>query len=128
MYLCRLSFSIYLLDIAVFILDIRYGAYMTSILGLCMILACLSFGLIVQNETELVFPWTVPDCDGATMDCTLFLDLEFGWSWYLVLFTGIAVLVFGLLIYAVTFFCPQHVALFFHYSVIEDDETLLVRV
>ena len=126
MHLYRLSFAVYLLDIAVFIFDIAYGAYLMVILGLCMVLACLSFGVIIVNDTELVFPWTLPNCDGATQDCTIFLDPEFGWSFYLVLVTGIAVVLCGLLIYGVHYFYPRHVAAFFHHSVIEDDELFLV--
>ena len=123
----RLSFAIYLLDIGVLIFDICYGAYLMSILGLIMVLACFSFGLITMNKAELVFPWTMPNCNGETLDCTLLLDVKFGWSWYLVLCTGIAVFVCGVLIYIANFFYPRHVALFFHYSAIKDDEMFMVR-
>ena len=122
----RLSFAVYLLDIVVFIFDIPYGAYLMVILGSCMIIACLCFSLIIINETELVFPWTIPDCDGATQDCTIFLDPEFGWCFYLVLATGIAVTILGLLIYILHYLYPRHVASFFHHSTIEDDEIFLV--
>ena len=122
----RLSFAVYLLDILVFIFDIPYGAYLMVILGCCMIIACLCFGLITINETELVFPWTIPDCDGETQDCTIFLDPEFGWCFYLVLATGIAVVLLGFLIYLLHYLYPRHVASFFHHSTIEDDEIFLV--
>ena len=123
----RLSFAIYLLDIAVLIFDVYYGAYLMSILGLTMILACLSFGLITMHKTELVFPWTMPSCKGENLDCTLLLDVKFGWSWYLVLCTGIAVFVCSVIIYIVNFFYPRHVALFFHYSSVSDDGMFMVR-
>lgn len=123
----RLSFAIYLLDILVFIFHIRYGAYLMSILGLIMVMACFSFGLIIYNEPKMVLPWNMANCDGATADCTLFLDPQFGWSWYLVLFTGIAVFALGLTLYIMDFFFPRLIAQVFHHSVVEDDEIFEVE-
>ena len=93
-----------------------------SILGLIMVLACFSFGLIIYNEPKMVLPWNMPECDGGMMDCTIFLDPQFGWSWYLVLFTGIAVFFVGVFLYLMDFFVPRLTAQIFHHSVLEDDE------
>lgn len=93
-----------------------------SIMGLLMILACFSYGIIIYNEPKMVLPWNMPECDGGEQDCTIFLDPQFGWSWYLVLFTGLAVLGIGVLLYVMDFFVPRLVAQIFHHSVLEDDE------
>lgn len=115
--LCRLGFATYLLAILLYIFVIRYGAWFTVTTGLVMILACFSFGLIIYNDPEFKIPFQ----DGV-------LEPEFGWSWYLVLFTGIATLFLGIFIIGLDYLRPEWTATIFHHSITHDDEFFQVSL
>ena len=110
-HLCRLSFATYLMAILLYIFVIRYGAWWTVITGSVMILACFSYGVIIINDPELKIPFQDD-----------ILEPKFGWSWYLVLFTGIATLFLGFGIIVLDMFRPEWTAAIFHHSLTHDDE------
>ena len=93
-----------------------------------MICAVAAFGIIIINDPPLKLPWNRANCHPNAERgewCTLFLEPTFGWSFYLVLLTGIAVFIAGVVLYFVDFFYPRATAALFHHSVIEADEELI---
>ena len=88
--------------------------------GSIMILACFAFGVIILNDPKMKIPFSNP------VDHTVFVDPQFGWSWYLTLFTGIGTLVLGLVVLLMDFFLPRKIAVVFHHSVVEEDEFFAV--
>ena len=124
----RLAFAIYLLDIMVFIFNIRYGAQLMVLLGTLMIMACGAYGLIILNEPHIRLPWSAADCHPNPSQnewCALAMEPSFGWSFYLVLFTGLAVFFTGGILYFLDFFFPRYTAPLFHHNIIEEDEEFL---
>lgn len=93
-----------------------------------MIMACFSYGMIIINEPHIVLPWNRADCTPNPSQgewCATRLYPSFGWSWYLVLFTGIAVFIGGVVLYFIDFFVPRWTAPWFHHNIIEEDEEFL---
>ena len=90
--------------------------------GLVMILACFCYGVIIINDPPMIFPFANDHGERVT------LDPHFGWSWYLTLFTGIAVVVLSIVILFMTYFFPRQIAVVFHHSVVEEDEFFQVRL
>lgn len=124
----RLAFAIYLLDIGVFIFNIRYGAQLMILLGVLMIMACGAFGLIILNQPHIRLPWSAADCTpnpNSNEWCAIAMVPSFGWSFYLVLFTGLAVFFTGGILYILDFFFPRYTAPLFHHNIIEEDEEFL---
>jgi hypothetical protein len=111
-----LAFALYLVTILLYVFVIRLGAYFTMLTGSIMILACFAFGVIILNDPKMKIPFSNP------VDHTVFVDPQFGWSWYLTLFTGIGTLVLGLVVLLMDFFLPRKIAVVFHHSVVEEDE------
>jgi hypothetical protein len=94
-------------------------------------MACFAFGIIIYNEPHIVLPWNRADChpDVANNEwCAVQLLPTFGWSWYLVLLTGIAVVAIGGILTIIDFFVPRWTATWFHHNIIEEDEELLTEV
>ena len=116
----RLAFALYLLTIVLYIFVIRLGAYFTMLTGIIMILACFAYGVIILNDPKMKIPFANP------VDHVVFLDPQFGWSWYLPLFTGIGTLILGLVVLLFDFFLPRKIAVVFHHSVVEEDEFFAV--
>ena len=116
----RLAFALYLVTIILYIFVIRLGAYFTMLTGIIMILACFSYGIIIINDPPLKIPFANPE------NGVVFLEPHFGWSWYLPLFTGIAVLVLGAVVLFLDFFMPRKIATVFHHSIVEEDEFFAV--
>ena len=83
--------------------------------GLIMILAVFAFGVIVINDPELKIPF-------ADDHTAVFIEPKFGWSFYLPLFTGIALFFLGIAIYMMDYFIPRKIAAVFHHSIVEEDE------
>ena len=79
--------------------------------GLVMLLGSFAFAIIVQNDPPIKIPFS----DGILVP-------DFGWSWYLVLFTAIAVIALSLIVLALEFFLPRSAAAIFHHSVVEEDD------
>ena len=119
-YFCRLAFALYLLTIVLYIFVIRLGAYFTMLTGVIMILACFAYGIIIINDPPMKIPFANPE------EQVVFVEPHFGWSWYLPLFTGIAVLFLGLAVLLLDFFVPRKIAVVFHHSVVEEDEFFVV--
>ena len=90
--------------------------------GSIMILACFAFGIIIYNDPKMKIPFANP------YDHVVFVDPQFGWSWYLPLFTGIATLILGTVILLFDFFLPRKIAIVFHHSVVEEDEFFAVSL
>ena len=88
--------------------------------GVVMILACFAYGIIILNDPKMKIPFANP------IDQAVFIDPQFGWSWWLSLFTGIAVLALGLFVLVMDFFFPRKIAAVFHHSVVEEDEFFVV--
>lgn len=89
--------------------------------GSILILACFSFGLIVLNDPKMKIPFANP------VDHLVFVDPQFGVSFYLPLFTGICVVFLGLFILLMDYFFPRKIAVVFHHSIVEEDEFFAVR-
>ena len=85
-----------------------------------MILACFAFGIIILNDPKMKIPFANPE------EMVVFVDPQFGWSWYLTLFTGIGVLILGGVVLALDFFVPRKIAAVFHHSIVEEDEFFAV--
>lgn len=85
-----------------------------------MILSCFAFGIIIINDPPLKIPFANPE------EMAVFVEPNFGWSWYLTLFTGIAVLVLGGVVLVMDFFIPRKIATVFHHSIVEEDEFFAV--
>ena len=79
-----------------------------------MILAIFFYGIIIKNDPELKIPF------GPGDEYTL--EPQFGWSFYLTLFTGLGCVVLGCLIWALDFFVPRKIAIVFNQIFVEDDE------
>lgn len=95
------------------------------LLGTLMLCAVISYSVIIQNDPHIVLPWNAAGChpDPANNEwCTLIMKPSFGWSWYLVLFTGFFVLIGGVVLYLLDFFAPHYAAALFHHNIIESDE------
>ena len=130
LYSCRLCFALYLITIILFIFLIRYAAILMTIIGILMVFACFTYGIIILNEPPLVLPWNRPSCPAtsADEDCTIFMRPEFGWSWWLTLVTGIATFFLALLILFLDYFFPRIIAPVFHHNIVEDDEIFVVSL
>lgn len=89
--------------------------------GSIMILACFSYGIIILNDPKMKIPFANP------VDHVVFVDPQFGWSWWLTLWTGIATVVIGTVVLFLDFFLPRKIAIVFHHSVVEEDEFFAVR-
>lgn len=111
-----LAFATYLVSMLVFIFAIRLGAYWMLCTGLVMLLGSFAFAIIVQNDPPIKIPFS----DGILVP-------DFGWSWYLVLFTAIAVIALSLIVLALEFFLPRSAAAIFHHSVVEEDDFFQVE-
>ena len=125
----RLGFAVYLLAILTFIWNIRYGLHLTMLLGVLMIMCCIAYGVIIYNEPHIVLPWNRADCTPNLSEgewCALQLRPNFGWSWYLVLLTGICVFIGGVVLFLIDFFVPRWTAPLFHHNIIEEDEEFLI--
>lgn len=101
-----------------------------TILGIMMVFACFSYGIILINQPPLVLPWNRPECPRMNMeeDCTIFMRPEFGWSFYLVLITGIITVILALIVLIMDYFFPRLIAPVFHHSIVEDDEIFTVSL
>ena len=88
--------------------------------GSIMIMACFAYGIIILNDPKMKIPFSNP------VDHAVFVDPQFGWSFYLPLFTGIATLILGLVVLLLDFFLPRKIAIVFHHSVVEEDEFFAV--
>ena len=101
------------------------------LLGIIMICSIFSYGVIILNSPPLVLPWSEADCEpDASEDewCTLIMKPTFGWSWYLVLFTGLAVFFTGVILFFIDYFIPRWTAPIFHHSIVEADEEFIPGV
>ncbi len=114
--LYRLSFATYLLGMLLYIVAIRQGAWFTIITGLVMVLACFAYGIIIINDPKLAVPFANEE------EGTVFVDPQFGWSWYLALITGIVTFFLGILVLLMDFFFPRKIARVFHHSILVDDD------
>ena len=126
--LSRLAFAIYLLDILIFIFNVRIGIHFFMLLGIIMICSIFSYGVIILNSPPLVLPWSEADCEpDASQDewCTLIMEPKFGWSWYLVLFTGLAVFFTGVILFFIDFFRPRWITPLFHHNILEEDQEFI---
>ncbi len=81
-----------------------------------MILACGAFGIIIINDPEFEIPFQ----DDV-------LEPKFGWSWWLVLWTGILTFFLGFVILGLDYFKPEWTAMIFHHSLTHDDEFFQVH-
>lgn len=113
---CRLAFTTYLLSMLLFIFVIGTGAWFMLTCGLMMIMASFSFAIIIINDPPIFFPFA--DNHGDMVS----LDPHYGWSFYLNLFTGIAVFILAVVILLMNYFVPRQIAVVFHHSVVEEDE------
>lgn len=89
--------------------------------GLIMVLASFSYAIIIINDPPFILPFA--DIHGELVQ----LKPHFGWSWYLNLFTGIAVVALAILILVLNYFIPRKVAVIFHHSMVEEDEFFQVN-
>lgn len=116
-----LAFALYLITMLLFIFVIGTGGWFMLATGLVMILASFSYAIIVINDPPIFFPFA--DDHGELVRLTP----NFGWSWYLCLFTGIAVVVLAIIVLVMNYFFPRHIAVVFHHSVVEEDEFFQVE-
>lgn len=111
-----LGFAIYLMTALFFLFSVRYGALGLAWIGAMMILANFWYGVIIINDPPLEFPFA--DSRGSRV----LLAPSFGWSWYLVLVTGILSFFLGLVIFILNYFVPRKVAVVFNLEVAEEDD------
>ena len=111
-----LGFAIYLMTALFFLFSVRYGALGLAWIGAMMILANFWYGVIIINDPPLEFPFA--DSQGRRV----LLAPSFGWSWYLVLVTGILSFFLGLVIFILNYFVPRKVAVVFNLEVAEEDD------
>ena len=127
----RLAFAVYLLDMLIFIFNVRIGTHFMMLLGVLMVCSTFAYGMIIRNDPPMVLPFNREDCTpNPSMDewCAIRLTPTFGWSFYLVLFTGIVTFFVGVILFIADFFRPRWTAVWFHHNVIEqDDEFVVVR-
>lgn len=121
-YLYRLAFALYLITMLLFIFVIGTGGWFMLATGLVMILASFAYAIIIINDPPIFFPFA--DDHGELVR----LKPNFGWSWYLNLFTGVAVVVLAIVVIAMNYFLPRQIAVVFHHSVVEEDEFFQVSV
>lgn len=98
------------------------------LLGTIMIMACMAYSFVILNKPHIRLPWNAADCHPdprAGNWCAIAMVPNYGWSWYLVLLTGIAVFVLGLVLFIIDFFVPRWTAPIFHHNIIEADEEFL---
>ena len=105
-----------------FIFVIGTGGWFMLMTGLIMILASFSYAIIIINDPPIFFPFA--DDDGGMVS----LFPHFGWSWYLNLLTGIAVVFLSIIILFMNYFFPRKIAVIFHHSVVEEDEFFQVSL
>ena len=103
----------YLFDLnsILFIFVISTGAWFMLITGLLMILACVTYHVIIANDPELEIHF--PD---QTLKPT------FNWGFWLTLGTGIFVVIGAVVIKVAYWRYPRETAVFFHHSTILDDQ------
>ena len=114
--LCRTAFGTYILSMLLFIFVIRLGAWFMLITGLLMVLACFAFGILIINDPIVAIPFA------NEIQGTVRVTPAFGWSFYLTLLTGIAVVILAVAVLAVDYFFPRQIAVVFHHSTVEEDE------
>lgn len=90
--------------------------------GLLMVLASFSYAIIIINDPRIFFPFA--DEHGEMVS----LKPDFGWSWYLNLITGIVTCMLAVVVLFVNFIWPRKAAVFFHHSVVEEDEFFQVKI
>ena len=98
------------------------------LLGIIMIMACGAYGLVIHNKPHIRLPWNRANChpNPSTGEwCATAMVPHFGWSWGLVLATGILVFIMGVVLFIVDFFVPRWTAPLFHHNIIEADEEFL---
>ena len=113
----------------IFIFNVRIGTHFLMLLGTLMCCSTFAYGIIIKNDPPLVLPWNQQHCmpDPSSDEwCAIRLEPTFGWSFYLVLFTGIVTFFAGVLLFLTDFFRPRWSAAWFHHSVIEEDEEFVV--
>ena len=81
-----------------------------------MVLANFWYGVIIINDPPLEFPFA--DSTGSM----LLLRPAFGWSWWLVLATGLLSLFIGIAVFILNYFVPRKVAVVFNLEVAEEDD------
>ena len=104
-----------------FIFVIGTGGWFMLTTGLVMILASFSYAIIILNDPHIFFPFA--DNHGEVVK----LIPTYGWSWWLNLITGIAVVALALVVLIMNYFFPRQIATVFHHSVVEEDEFFQVR-
>ena len=119
---CRLAFALYLLTMLLFIFVVGTGGWFMLMTGLIMTLASFSYAIIILNDPPIFFPFA--DEHGELVR----LDPDFGWCWYLNLITGIATCALAVIILAMNYFLPRHIATVFHHSIVEEDDFFQVCV
>lgn len=81
-----------------------------ALTGSIMLLACLSYGVVIQNDPPLQIHF--PDA---------VLRPSFNYAFYLTLVTGILTVFGGIVIVLMDWVYPRTIAAFFHMGMIEDD-------
>ncbi len=115
----------------IFVFNVRIGTHFMMLLGILMICSVTAYGFVIINDPHIVLPWNRADCHPNAANgewCTLIMTPTFGWSFYLVLFTGIFVFFGGVALFALDFFFPRYSAALFHHSVIEADDEFQTTV
>ncbi|KAK3769100.1 hypothetical protein RRG08_057141 [Elysia crispata] len=111
-----LSFPLWILTNVLFFVLLRFGAYMLTLTGLCMLTAnCIWGGY--RNFIELEIPFTAEDV----------LKFSFGPSFWLVAITGILCVIMGVVVFLLDKLFPTHIAVFFGVDVLQDSESLIVE-
>ena len=115
-----LAFATYLITILLYIWVVRLGAWFTILTGSLMVFSVFAYSLIIINDPEFKLPF-------ANEGGTEFLEPTFGWSWYLVLLTGIGTIAIGIVVLLMDYFMPRRIAVVFHHSVVEEDDFFEVK-
>jgi hypothetical protein len=111
-----LAFALYLIAAILFTFSVRHGGIVMMWIGMVMILAIFTYGVIIINDPPLVIPFA----EGMVRPA-------FGWSWYLVLVTGLLCLFLGILIVILDYFIPRKIAIVFNRTLIEEDDVFYVE-
>ncbi|KAH9505453.1 Dual oxidase maturation factor 2 [Bulinus truncatus] len=104
------AFSFWIVTNILLFSVIVYGAYMCSLTGLSMILACVAY-----HSCQNALPLTISFGDDN-------LTLRYGWCFWLTLAAGILTLLVGVILFLLDSFAPQGVSEFFKLEKIIDED------
>ncbi|XP_077978626.1 dual oxidase maturation factor 1-like [Glandiceps talaboti] len=109
------AFPLWLLTLILFSIIIRYASYFSLLTGGVLLLSNLIYGTLRTGpDLEIPFQHAV-------------LRFHFGWSFWIILVTGLLCLCLGIIIWLLDYYFPVQTATFFGHDIIENFEECFIE-